>query len=837
MLLPRQRLLAFLLLAVSAPAQRDWTYYEQRSQQPRFILIPQEWLEAEKAQFGFALQDPRRLVLLNRLAAACQQSSWEGSCGGNARAESVFADLRETVRHTEPRNEAFASELEFLAETHADAGKWDEALRYHRQAIDLRKRVSGPNSLALAHSHLFLAQTLRRQKDFAAVVTTVSDALATQTKDGLAPDPDRLEFYAEALRSLVRTSSEPLKTQLCQAGESQAEALAPASSPLRVQHYLVFLTHCPAAPRQTLLKKSFDLALSSTSPATVIRIRLLLQVAEAAHTGDNPRAQEILTAARQDLDALRKPNPDLSGDLENAFAGAELSLENYGAAADHFMEAALHYEKVEPQNQPAIAEAWMNAAENYFTSDQGSAGVAAYHKGLALARTHEPYRLASVARLAGEHYLRKRELDEAIEALQVAAAAAETAKSNEDMIQCYRSLARAYRGAGRLEEAQATDRRLLQLSLGSLQGVRSEILWFLFRAGAVWLLAVTFFAVVFLVQRRRALRRLESSGYFSAPPSSTDPLLTPKLHNFQFHGQGFDLFGMRIYHLLLNILTLGLFSFWGKTRVRKYVLSQIEFLGDRFRFHGHGGELLRGFLKGVPILGLFLFAPRLAPVLTGNLTLLISVQIAATLGFFLLWPLARVGAFRYRMSRMSWRSIRFRFTGSTREYFFASALGYLGMLFSLGFSAHSLNNLQRRLLYRGSSLGNLPFQFTGESPHLRWAWFCAWPLTILTAGLFWPWWSALRARYYWAHTTIGEARFQCHVFGGELLRLYLGNLILIAVTLGLATSWVAARTTRFWTSRLSVILPEEPLSITQNPAQSSALGESFADYIGFDFGV
>jgi hypothetical protein len=77
--------------------------------------------------------------------------------------------------------------------------------------------------------------------------------------------------------------------------------------------------------------------------------------------------------------------------------------------------------------------------------------------------------------------------------------------------------------------------------------------------------------------------------------------------------------------LLLSILTLGVYSFWGRTEVRKYVWSQSEFEGDRFAYHGTGGELLRGWLKAI----LFVFLP--------------AILLLATVGALLEFRLLRAG--------------------------------------------------------------------------------------------------------------------------------------------------------------------------------------------------
>ena len=48
-------------------------------------------------------------------------------------------------------------------------------------------------------------------------------------------------------------------------------------------------------------------------------------------------------------------------------------------------------------------------------------------------------------------------------------------------------------------------------------------------------------------------------------------------HATRFAGSGWTLLGISIVNWLLTFLTLGLFSFWAKTRTRRYLIGQTEF--------------------------------------------------------------------------------------------------------------------------------------------------------------------------------------------------------------------------------------------------------------------
>src|SRR4051794_32808959 len=71
----------------------------------------------------------------------------------------------------------------------------------------------------------------------------------------------------------------------------------------------------------------------------------------------------------------------------------------------------------------------------------------------------------------------------------------------------------------------------------------------------------------------------------------------------EFMGDGATLFGMHLLYLAMTAVTLGIYHFWSKVKVRQYVYSMTRFEGDRFAYHGLGQELLVGWLKVAGIFG------------------------------------------------------------------------------------------------------------------------------------------------------------------------------------------------------------------------------------------
>jgi uncharacterized membrane protein YjgN (DUF898 family) len=308
-----------------------------------------------------------------------------------------------------------------------------------------------------------------------------------------------------------------------------------------------------------------------------------------------------------------------------------------------------------------------------------------------------------------------------------------------------------------------------------------------------------------------------------------------------FHGTGGTLFGIHIVNVLLTIVTLGVYYFWAKTRVRVYMLSQAEFEGDRFAWHGTGKELLIGFLKAM----LIFFIPlsvlgviKDVPDLSAPLHLL-----AAILGYALVvivLPLAMVGSRRYRLSRISWRGIRFSFRGPAWDFVKIFIVGSILTSLTLGLYYPFFDTRRYAFMTSHAWFGNRRFRFDGERSELFGPFLLTLPLVLPTLGLVLFWYWARKRRFFWDHTAVDEARFRCTVTGGRLALLTLGNVALLVCTLGLGWPWVKVRNARFTCATLTIDGPLDLDQIQQDAQAASTTGEGLAGLVdsgsGFDFG-
>lgn len=307
-----------------------------------------------------------------------------------------------------------------------------------------------------------------------------------------------------------------------------------------------------------------------------------------------------------------------------------------------------------------------------------------------------------------------------------------------------------------------------------------------------------------------------------------------------FHGSGGALFGIHLLNTLLTLFTLGIYSFWGKTKVRSYLWSRTEVEGDFFVYHGTGKELMSGFCKAMLVFGIPLTILHLLPNFLGPKGVLESTSLVLTYIIVMIFiPVALVGARRYRLSRTSWRGIRFSFRGKTGDFMKIFLGGGLLTALSLGFYYPFFAVRRQEFMMGNSYFGNRRFEFDGKGRDLFKPYLLALLLTLPTLGLAWFWFLAGKQRYSWRHTHLDDIRFQSTVTGGKLLALHLTNLLLLVITLGVAWSWVMVRNIRFVFTYLTLEGRIDPAMIRQEAQAATATGDVLAGLMdaGFDLGA
>ena len=307
----------------------------------------------------------------------------------------------------------------------------------------------------------------------------------------------------------------------------------------------------------------------------------------------------------------------------------------------------------------------------------------------------------------------------------------------------------------------------------------------------------------------------------------------------RYHGTGGALLGLVVVNALLTIVTLGFYSFWAKNRVRQFHFSHTELDGDRFAYHGTGRELLMGAIQAMAvILVIFIAYGVIGAIISLNdpaMQLAGAVLLYASLG--VLGIVAVHGARRYRLSRSSWRGIRFSYRGDLGDFVTMMLRGIGMSIITLFFYTPFFQNQRRAFLVRSTHFGSEPFLYEADGRPLFGEFLKAVALTIPTLGLCWIWYVAFKHRYFWNNTMMRGARFTSTVTGTALFELQLINVFLVLFTLGIGTPWAITRTLEFWCDNLSLEGTVDWASIQQRAQSAETVGEGLAEGFDVDVGI
>lgn len=140
--------------------------------------------------------------------------------------------------------------------------------------------------------------------------------------------------------------------------------------------------------------------------------------------------------------------------------------------------------------------------------------------------------------------------------------------------------------------------------------------------------------------------------------------------DISFQNNGDSLLSLGFINGFLKIITLGIYSFWGKTEVRKRLWSFIRFNGEPLEYTGTGKELFLGFLVvfAAVLIPIMLAGVAVALIFPGDPIAIGIYQGVLYLALFLLIGNAIYRATRYRLTRTRWRGIRGNLVGSPQSY-------------------------------------------------------------------------------------------------------------------------------------------------------------------------
>lgn len=363
------------------------------------------------------------------------------------------------------------------------------------------------------------------------------------------------------------------------------------------------------------------------------------------------------------------------------------------------------------------------------------------------------------------------------------------------------------------------------------------------------------------------------------------PSPTPQLLNFEFRGTGGEYFRIWIVNLLLTLVTLGIYGPWAKVRRLRYFYGNTVLAGSSFEYHGEPLKILKGRLLAVLLIAPYYIFRNSLPV----------VSLVFAILFLIALPFIIVQSRRFQMRMSSWRNVHFGFLGT----YGVAARIYLGLSllipFTLGLLLPYVQWRKQGFILGHTRFGGTQFEFDAQvGPYYR-AYLVAggWLLLSLVAGglclaglamglaaafgasltglfsdpteiLRSPGTAMALAIFFvalygiviavmmvpgaivtarltneaFSHTRIGPHQLQSTLRAGKLVGIYLSNLLLVLITLGLYIPWAKVKLVRYQLDNTALLAAGDIGEFAEQESHApGATGEELGDFLDVDFGL
>jgi uncharacterized membrane protein YjgN (DUF898 family) len=345
---------------------------------------------------------------------------------------------------------------------------------------------------------------------------------------------------------------------------------------------------------------------------------------------------------------------------------------------------------------------------------------------------------------------------------------------------------------------------------------------------------------------------------------------------FTFTGDWKEFLPIALTNLLLTVVTLGIYRFWAKARERRYLWSRTRFIDDHLEWTGTGKEMFIGFLiVMVVLLPIFLVFQMAMEALTlrGQVGLVAILMLGFYLAVFYMVGVAQFRALRYRLSRTWWHGIRGGSDdggwGYGLQYMWKTILGFFVLGFLVPWSMTSLWNDR----WNKMSFGQNDFEAGANTDGLFGRWLLVYlvPVAAMLIGVgaavsafgsmndpeaaggaflsfflvivgFYAAFLLVSVSYYAAFyrkvvetTSIGGLQFEFTARTMDWLKLILGTIGLVIVTLGVGLLFVGYRNWSFVVRHMEAGGEVDLDTLLQSQTRATGDAEGLAD--AFDIGA
>jgi uncharacterized membrane protein YjgN (DUF898 family) len=337
----------------------------------------------------------------------------------------------------------------------------------------------------------------------------------------------------------------------------------------------------------------------------------------------------------------------------------------------------------------------------------------------------------------------------------------------------------------------------------------------------------------------------------------------PATSAFVFTGRASVYFRIWAVSLLLSILSLGIYSAWGKVRKKRYLYAHTILDGTGFEYRASPLAILRGRVIAVALFGGF--------ALSGHFVR--GMQAVFVLLLLLLLPWIVVAAARFNARNSAWRNITFGFDGTIGE----AAKIFLGLgalaIVTLGFGYPYFKMRRTRFIIARHHFGTTRLEAdiaaggfivtyllavlmtiglvvlvvvaTIVEAMLSRAASHAAPNQIVFLSDMALSYAGYIAVYAYVRARLGNLTFNAIVAGPlrcrsrlrarDMVWLYITNVLAILGTVGLAAPWVTVRMARYRINRLRLVGSTTPeVYMGARRETSSATGSEVSDLFDVD---
>ncbi len=255
---------------------------------------------------------------------------------------------------------------------------------------------------------------------------------------------------------------------------------------------------------------------------------------------------------------------------------------------------------------------------------------------------------------------------------------------------------------------------------------------------------------------------------------------------FSFKGDALDLTALYLKLWVFSLLSLGVYSFWGRTELRQYIWSQSSLGGESFRYRGTAQGLattgVKTLLATVFAFFFLLWLHRVDPLLSPFFETLFFV--AGLFGlFYLAWSETR-----YRLSKTQWHNLTFSFRGRFRSWFGLHLKGWLLLVLSLGLYGPVYWSQAWKFRIEHTAFGGQAFRYSGSWRDIARPFYIGWGVTLVTFGWgapLWFWSFIVIKQALWRRTHFDQGTFEFNLDLKAWARLQIENVLILIFSLGL----------------------------------------------------